>query len=304
MQTAALRRDEDFAALRLFDKAAFSQTHYPRLKAVFERMVAASLDNLRELCAAPPRYTFKDVYAEALGAAVDETGDDGMVAVFDVPQWDGHLLFTVDRPFVYTVTELFFGGDGSEPQFEEKRRFSQLEKNVVRAILTSSAQALQASLLPANPDLSITMERIETDTELLTIDEPESQAVVARFELHALERTGELRIIIPRATVRSARSRRAGGADDQHSELSRQMQGKIEDTEVRLRAVLEERQMTLGEISSLKVGQLLPLQARVDGRINLECNDEPFFVCEVGQSDGFYTLRVDHVLERSERARA
>ncbi len=303
MQAAAQRLD-DFSAIRLFDKAAFAEPRYPRLKAVFEKMVAASLDNLRELCLAPPHYTFKSVQAEALGATLAETGDDGMVALFAVPQWNGRLLFTVDRPFVYAVTELFFGGDGCEPPFEEKRRFSQMEKNVVRAVLTSSARALQSSLLPSIPDLSITMERIEASTELITLDEPESQAVVARFELYALGRRGELRIIIPRSTIRSARSRRGGEADEPQSELSRRMQGKIEDTDVRLRAVLEERQMTLAEIAGLKVGQVIPLAARVDGRINLECDEKPFFHCEVGQSGGFYTLRIDHVLDRSERARA
>ena len=62
--------------------------------------------------------------------------------------------------------------------------------------------------------------------------------------------------------------------------------------------------MTLVDLASLRVGQLLPLDARVDGRIKLICNDEPLLLCEIGQSEGTFALRVDQVLERQGRIEA
>jgi flagellar motor switch protein FliM len=82
------------------------------------------------------------------------------------------------------------------------------------------------------------------------------------------------------------------------------MQQEIQNTDVEISAVLEERRMTLVELASLKVGQLLPLDARVDGRIRLISNNEPLFLCEIGQSEGRFALRVDQVLERQGRIEA
>jgi flagellar motor switch protein FliM len=298
---AAQRVQELPAALRLFDKAAFSAARYPHLLAVFDRMVAASLESLREVCSAPPQYAFRDVQTEELGETVDAMGDDGLIAVFLVPEWSGRLLFAVDRTFVYSATELLFGGDGTEPQVNVNRPFSQIEKNVAKAVLTSVARALQASLAQSVPGINITFERLESDPGLVTIDDRKSQAVVARFELRAGGRSGSMCIVIPQSTVRSARARRdaAGEGDAQGGVWVSGMQNKIRSTDVRLRAVLEERQMTLAEITGLRVGQIIPLDTRTDSRIRLECNEEPFFLCEIGQSEGCYTLRVDRVLERA-----
>jgi flagellar motor switch protein FliM len=299
---AAQRVHEHSSALRLFDKAAFSATRYPHLLAVFDRMVAASLDSLREVCSAPPQYVFKGVQTEELGETVDAIGDDGLIAVFLVPEWSGRLLFAVDRTFVYSAADLLFGGEGLGPQVSDSRPFSQIEKNVAKAVLTAVARALQSSLAHSVPGISIAFERIESDPGLLTIDDRESQAVVARFELRTGVASGAMRIVIPQSTVRSARARRDAvgeGAAAQGGGWASEMQDKIRTTDVRLRAVLEERRMTLAEIAGLRVGQVIPLDTRTDSLIRLECNEEPFFLCEIGQSEGRYTLRVDRVLERA-----
>jgi len=54
-------------------------------------------------------------------------------AIFSVPEWQSRVVFTIDRPFVYAIKELAFGGDGSEPPYSEARRFSQIEKRMSRA---------------------------------------------------------------------------------------------------------------------------------------------------------------------------
>ena len=79
------------------------------------------------------------------------------------------------------------------------------------------------------------------------------------------------------------------------------MQQEINNTEVTLTAILEERRVTLADVAAFRVGQVISLEARIDGRIRLECNNQPLFMCEIGQLEGAYTLRVDETLERPGR---
>lgn len=302
---AAQRIDSQASVVRLFDRAAYSAARYPRLQTVFERMLVANVDALREVFTAPPQYVFKDIQAEPLGAVLDAVNDEGIAAIFSVPEWQSRVVFTIDRPFVYAITELAFGGDGSEPPFEEKRRFSQIEKSVSRAVLNVVAKALQSSLSPVT-ELTLNFERVETNMETVSVDNRDSKAVVAKFDLRAGEQTGKLQLIIPESAVRATRAVPNLAGDEQSGEapepaLVLQMRQEIDNTAVKLTAILEERQATLGDVAAFKVGQLIPLEARVDGRIRLECNDQPLFMCEIGQLEGAYTLRVDETLQRPGR---
>ena len=301
---AAHRIESQPSVVRLFDKAAFSAARYPRLQAVFQRMLVANVDALRDVFGAPPQYVFKDIQAEPLGEVLDAVNDAGVAVIFAVPEWHSRIVFTIDRPFVYAVTELMFGGDGSEPPYEEKRRFSHIEKNVARSVLSVAAKALQSSLAPVSK-LTLTFERVETNMETVSIDDRDSKAVVAKFDLRAGSQTGRLQLIIPHAAVRSTRMAEVAGeepqADSPESSLFRQMQQEINRTDVTLTAILEERRVTLAEVAALRVGQVIPLDAQLDGRIRLECNNQPLFMCAIGQLEGAYTLRVDETLEHPGR---
>jgi flagellar motor switch protein FliM len=73
---------------------------------------------------------------------------------------------------------------------------------------------------------------------------------------------------------------------------TKQIQTEVHKTEVKLQAILEERPMTLGEIAGLKIGQVIELQASPRSPVQLQCNDETVFWCQLGQRDGSYVLRI------------
>ena len=57
---------------------------------------------------------------------------------------------------------------------------------------------------------------------------------------------------------------------------------------------------TLGDIASLRAGEVLALQANAKTQVRLECNAEPLFFCDLGQADGFYTLRTDDFVDQEQ----
>ena len=116
---------------------------------------------------------------------LDAVNEEGIAAIFSVPEWQSRVVFTIDRAFVYAITELVFGGDGSEPPFEEKRRFSQIEKNVAKAVLECRGAGRCSRRLRRCRTLTISFERIETNMETVSIDNRDSKAVVAKFDLRA-----------------------------------------------------------------------------------------------------------------------
>jgi flagellar motor switch protein FliM len=301
---AAQRQEEQESVVRLFDKAAFSSAKYPRLLTVFERMLVANLENLRDIISIPPQYIFNDIQAEELGAVLDRIDENCIAAIFVVREWQSRIVFTIDRAFIYSITEMVFGGDGSEPQYEDKRKFSQIERNIARAVLTVAARALQMALSSV-AELTVEFERIETNMESVSIDNRYSKAVVAKFDLRAAGRSGRLQLVIPQSAIRASRVQPAASAEEQEEGSPdllwfRQMQGEVKSTAVKVTAVLDERRMSLADVAAFRIGQVIPLDARVDGRIKLVCNDQPLFLCEIGQLEGAYSIRVDEAVRGRE----
>jgi flagellar motor switch protein FliM len=64
--------------------------------------------------------------------------------------------------------------------------------------------------------------------------------------------------------------------------------------------VIEERQLTLADIAGLQTGQVLVLQANAKTKVKLECNAEPLFLSDLGQAEGFYTLRIVDYIDQDQ----
>ena len=55
--------------------------------------------------------------------------------------------------------------------------------------------------------------------------------------------------------------------------------------------------ITLGEITQLKPGDLIQLSATPKSPVKLEANQQALFWCQLGQADGVYKLRVEDVFD-------
>lgn len=129
-----------------------------------------------------------------------------------------------------------------------------------------------------------------------TIGSRSNLAVKAQLLVQGLDNCGQMFVVIPQTALNPIRQNLArvlsGHTSVRDPRWSKQIRTEVHKTEVKLRAILEERPMTLGEISALKIGQVIELQASPRSQIQLQCNDETVFWCQLGQRDGSYVLRV------------
>ncbi|OYX08329.1 MAG: hypothetical protein B7Z15_15090 [Rhizobiales bacterium 32-66-8] len=167
----------------------------------------------------------------------------------------------------------------------------------------SATYALRASFALVS-DTPFQFERQETRMDFAVIGRRNNLAITAKFLLQALNRGGEMFVIIPQSALtplRQALSRttpqESTGRDPKWAQ---QIRGEVNRTNVKVRAILEERPFPLGDIANFKVGQVIKLQATPRSRIKLESNDQPLFWCHLGQSEGSYVLRVDDQINQNQ----
>ena len=86
--------------------------------------------------------------------------------------------------------------------------------------------------------------------------------------IQALNRGGEMFLILPQSVINPMRPALSkvltGDTAARDPKWTQQIAAEVQKAEVTLRAVLEERLLTLGEIADLKVGQIIGLDATPD----------------------------------------
>jgi flagellar motor switch protein FliM len=301
MNTATAER-QDIRDL-LVDAANLSADQLPMLPVIFDRVGAALADRLRTLASALPHFSLHGIESARIGDALDAYDMRAIVGILHVPAWDNRVIVGFDRDFVYTMVEMLFGGDGAEPPVEDERNLSSVEVHVAQFLFEQVAIALQSAFSVVT-NARFRYERSETRMDFASVGRRNNPAVVGRFIMQAINRGGEMFVVIPQAALsplRQALSRIvARETTTPDPAWVRQISEEVHRTSVSIRAVLESHEYTLGDIADLKVGQVLKLQATARSRVKVESNEQPLFWSFLGQSEGFHSLCIDEGINQEQ----
>ncbi len=273
----------------------------PLLPVILDRVGAQLAERLRTLSSALPHVTVNDLTTGRIGDTLDDYEMRAITGLFYAIGWDAPVIVGFDRDFVFSAVEMLLGGDGSEPPVEDVRNLSGVEAQIAQFIFEEVGTALQLAFSGiSNPRFRL--ERTESRMDFAGAGRRNHQAVVAKFILQALNRGGEMFLIIPQSALvplRRALARVApADAEPKDSAWTRQMSQEIKRASVEIRAVAETRALTLGDVADLKVGQVVKLQASANSRIRVESAEQPLFWAYLGQNDGYYTLCIDEAFDQ------
>lgn len=288
---------------KLLEAAGLALDQLPMLQVIFDRVSSYCAESLRHLAATQPYFSQSSVETGRIGDLLEMYEGNALVGVFHVPEWDNHVLVGFDRDFIFSLVEILFGSDGSEPPVDDPRSFTNIETRAAHAVFEQVAKALQASFALVT-DAKFEFERSETRMDFAVIGRRNNLALAAKFLLQAINRGGEMFVIIPQSALTPLRQSLArvltGESTVRDPNWTNQMRKEIQRTGVTIRAVLEENDYDLGKIANLRVGQVLKLQSTPRSRIKLESNHQPIFWCHLGQSEGLYTVRIDELFDRDQ----
>lgn len=294
----------DGEALKAIFSGALSRTdRLPALEAGLERAASICTDEWRGAAEPPPEMTFLQVESGVAGDLLAPYEGHCVAAVLNAAQWNTRLLVIADRACTFALIEMMLGGDGSQPPCAADRPFTRIELGMMSAFLGRLAAALEAAFASIAKS-TFTKDAISDRIDFDVVGRKTSQVVAARLSVRVWSQTGEILIVVPGAAIDAMRQMLGQMVVEETKTAdpgwSSQIQDKITRTSVALTAILDERLLPLEEIANLTAGQILQLDATAQTRVRVECNGEPLLWCQLGKSNGAYTLRVDAPIDRGE----
>jgi flagellar motor switch protein FliM len=237
--------------------------------------------------------------AEAQGALEAYAID----ATYGSAEPDSRITFAAERRFVFAMVEGLFGADGSEPFYEEERALTGVETRLARLALDRLARALQESFVTV-VGVAPALGPVDIKPEPPGAARRTGSTLTCRWRLSALGCESEAIVALPQAVIDPLRE--ALAADPAVTIQSvdplwaQRMKERVTQTEVSLSAVMERRDLTLGDIAGFEVGQIVELPVSPTGLIALECERQTLFWCEIGQKDGAYTIRIAEFVDKEQ----
>lgn len=273
------------------------------LPVVFERAAKVCMTDFSASGLVLPQITLLGAssgIAEDVLAPFDGTGVTGVV---NAEAWGARLLISADRDCMSAVVDTLLGADGTAEAQAFDRPPTRIERMVTRVFFARFIQSFATVFAPIarTPFL---VEGAETKVNFDVLGRKRAPVVLGRFEVSVLGRTGLLVMAIPEAALDPLREVLSvvPGEDDKPADpvWAEQLGREVTKATVELTAVLQEIELSLGDLAGLRVGQVLELSATPRTPVPVEAQGERLMLCQLGKSNGYYTLKVEDFVDREQ----
>ncbi|MFZ5673483.1 MAG: FliM/FliN family flagellar motor switch protein [Pseudomonadota bacterium] len=224
-------------------------------------------------------------------------------AALRAAQWDSSLLAGLDRDFLYSLVDVIFGGVGAETPFRPERNLTRIETEVVKVVFGQMTRTLERSFGQTGA-VSFSVERTDVPPAYDVIGRPSSVIAVVTVELACAAGGGRMFIAVPQSAfvfLRPPQARKQAAAalalDPQWRSL---LGNRLYGADVTMTAVLGSKQMTLGEIADLRLGQIIEIDSVTGHRVSLDCNGQKLYWCKLAQANGAYSLNVEDAINHEQ----
>jgi flagellar motor switch protein FliM len=290
------------------DHSGLSIDRMPGIAFALEQFALSVPDTLAPLCKASTSGEIDELRSTTLFQFLGEC--HGLTAaVLNCAAFDARMLVIFDEAIADTLVTAIFSGEGEgAPQSRSRRPRTTIETGLIAELARNLCTALNRGF-DRTASLALTYERLETLADVHTLGRRDMPAIAARVTIDTPGGPAPLIALFPQSLLLPIRKDLTfdPGSDAAASDprWTRDMEARVTKTPVAVTAILDQVEMTLGEIAEFAIGQVLTLNGAGMGRVRLECAGREIFWCKLGEGDGRYSLKIEEaIVQESELAPA
>lgn len=203
-----------------------------------------------------------------------------ILGVVDFVPLDGQIIIDVATDMAYTMIERILGGSGNKQTKKEHRALTEIELTLLKTILIKFINLLKepwGNIIEIKPKL----ERIETNSQFAQIVSPSESIALVTLNLKIGENEGMINICIPHVVIEpilASLSSRLWFSTSGKKEISeaekRALERNISKSKVKLKAVIGKSTITVGELLTLRPGDVVLLDKGVEDALDIYIGEE------------------------------
>ena len=236
-----------------------------------------------------------DMQLKTYESFVLESSPFADIQIFEIDSLQTLCAWSFDTRWVAAAVDCLFGGNGSIPLRERNGRLTHIELGIRQRLLETLATAYEAAWQTAYPIRLQTL-RQEQQLSSLRLTAHKDLVLHAQFAIHFNQLEMRVDLCLPKRALdwqtpsASATSPEASG---QPAGWGRSLQHQLYAKPVESVAVLCEKELTVAQLLSLSLGQVLPID--LSAPVRLMVDGVNLLSGRYGVRNGHYALKVEHM---------
>jgi flagellar motor switch protein FliM len=209
---------------------------------------------------------------------------------------EGQMCLEISPLIIYPIIDRLLGGT-SQDLFIPQRPMTMIESRLIGNVTSRGLSALNEAWESIRA-MSFRVSATESNPQLVQIVPPNEVVVVIGFEMKMSNRAGTLNLCIPYNVIEpimedlAAQSWFNVARNQRSKEHAERMKRGLGRAAVEIRAELARTTITLGDLASLSVGDVVTTDARVGHPALIRVGNEPKFLASLGQFRGNRAVRI------------
>lgn len=261
----------------------------PILEIIYERFIRqfrVSLSNsLRKIS------TISMISTDLLkfGEFVNTLPIPSCMAIMRFNELRGPALLVFESKLAYAIIDSYFGGTDRPFTKIEGKEFTSIELSFMRRVMDMAIADLEEAWAPVHR-IDAQYTRTEINPQFVGVVPPSDVIITTTFEVEFESASGTIMVVIPYSTIEPIKQKLSSSFQTENDVVdtlwTRSMHDHVQNTEATAIVKLGETSMSIGDLVSLQVGDIIPLGQEVSGELDLQIEGETKMKCLIGTYKG------------------
>ena len=222
-----------------------------------------------------------------------------VIGIFNMSPLKGNVIFEINPNISFSIIDRLFGGEGAV--INKIRTLTDIEETIIRKVITKSLDNLQEAwrhVVNTEPRLEV----IETNPQFTQIVPPNDMVVIVTLQTQIGQVEGLINICIPYLVLEPIMSKltttfwvASSIAKQAHPEQIDILEKKIKKTYVPLAVELGQINLSVRELLSLNVNDVLKLDTTVGSELKVIVGRKAKFLCHPGTANKKVAVQISGV---------
>jgi flagellar motor switch protein FliM len=207
----------------------------------------------------------------------------------------GPALLVVESKLAYAILDSYFGGNDRPFTKTEGKEFTSIELSFMKRIMDMAICDLEDAWSPVHR-IDAQYVRTEINPQFVGVVPPSDVIITTTFEVEFESASGTLMFVIPYSTIEPIKQKLSSSYQTDNDVVdtlwTRSMQDHVNEAVATAIVKLGETEMSIGDLVSLQVGDIIPLSQEVSGELDLEIEDIKKLKCLIGVYKGNRAIQV------------
>ena len=188
----------------------------------------------------------------------------------------GPALLVFESKLAYAIIDSYFGGTDRPFTKIEGKEFTSIELSFMRRVMDMAISDLEEAWAPVHR-IDAQYVRTEINPQFVGVVPPSDVIITTTFEVEFESASGTIMVVIPYSTIEPIKQKLSSSYQTDNDVVdtlwTRSMTEHVQHADATAIVKLGETEMTIGDLLSLQVGDIIPLHQEVSGELDLEIED-------------------------------